>query len=563
MTATSKSLELVLVWHMHQPDFRDAATGQYRLPWVYLHAIKDYVDMAAHLERHPKVHAVVNFVPILLDQLEDYAQQFETGNIRDPLLAALAAPRIDAEDAATRELILDRCFRANHEKMIAPFPEYQRLHSVFQLIEQSGAGASTYLSAQYLSDLLTWYHLSWTGESVRRTHTLPVQLMSKGRGFTHQDRKQLFDLYGRLMVDLLPRWRRLTESGQVEISSTPHYHPIGPLFLDFTAARETQRDLPLPKHNFYPGGRQRLHAHIDWAIASHQKRFGAAPAGFWPAEGAISAPFLKVLEEHNVGWAASGEAVLRASLGVDSKASRSEFLYRGYRHGNTTCFFRDDRLSDLIGFEYSKWHGRDATAHFIGELDRIGLESAGERAPLVSVILDGENAWEYYPYNGYFFLDDLYASLEAHGDIRTTTYRDVLRDKPATDFASLNRVVAGSWVYGNLATWIGDGQKNAAWDLLCDAKRNYDWIIANGKLSEPEVAAASKQLAVCEGSDWFWWFGDYNPRASVESMDRVFRADLAHLYELLKLPVPDALSMPISHGAVAAAEMGGAMRRAS
>lgn len=561
--ADTKSLDLVLLWHMHQPDFRDCATGEYRLPWVYLHAIKDYSDMAAHLERHPQVRAVVNFVPVLLDQLEDYAQQFETGVIRDPLLAMLARDDLNDLDAAARELVLDRCFRANHTKMIEPYPAYRRLLDLFRYTEERGAAALDYLSGQYLADLLTWYHLAWTGETVRREHVTVVQLMSKGEQFTATDRRRLFDLIGTILRDIVPRWRRLAASGQVEISSTPHYHPIGPLLLDFATARETQPALPLPQSSHYAGGRQRLTDHLAQAVASHTQRFGAPPTGIWPAEGAISDGVLDMFAAKGVGWCASGEALLAASLAAKGPLPpQADYLYRGYRFRGSrlVCFFRDDRLSDLIGFEYSKWHGRDAAAHFIQEL--TNLAAATTAPPLVSVILDGENAWEYYPYNGYFFLDDLYAALEDHATIRTRTYRDVLADDPDARFGSLDHVVAGSWVYGNLSTWIGSRDKNTAWDLLCDAKRNFDLVMACGKLSAEARTLAERQLSICEGSDWYWWFGDYNPPESVIAMDRVFRLNLAHLYRLLELPVPAVLEHPISQGG-GHAEMGGAMRRAS
>lgn len=557
--------DLVLMWHMHQPDFRDCTTGEYRLPWVYLHALKDYSDMAAHLERHPGVRAVVNFVPVLLDQLEDYADQFDTGRVRDPLLAMLCREEFDTLDAAGREFVLDQCFRANHTKMIDPFPAYRRLLELFQFAEARGPGTPDYLSGQYFADLVTWYHLAWTGETVRRSHALIVELISKGHGFTLMDRRKLFEVIGEVIRGVVPRWQRLAASGQVEISTTPHYHPIGPLMLEFAAARESQPALPLPHAEQYPGGRQRLSLHLELALESHARRFGARPAGLWPAEGAVSDAFLALLSTAGVRWTASGQSVLAATLArAAGTVPDPDYPYRGYRFGEhgPACFFRDDRLSDLIGFEYARWHGRDAAAHFIAELERIGGRAPAGDHTLVSVILDGENAWEYYPYNGFYFLDDLYTALETHPALRTTTYRDYLERIAPDALAPLPPLVAGSWVFGNLSTWIGAPEKNRAWDLLCEAKRNFDLVMASGRLSAAARDLASRQLAICEGSDWFWWFGDYNPQAAVESMDRVFRANLSRLYQLLALPVPAGLAVPISHGG-GEAELGGAMRRAS
>src|SRR5689334_13843940 len=246
-------LRLVLLWHMHQPDFRSLNNGEFTHPWVYLHAIKDYTDMAAHLENHPGVHAVVNLVPILLDQLEDYCDQFDTGILRDPLLRLLSHPRLESITLDERKLILNQCFRANHVKMIEPYTPYKRLREVYQSVVQLSADAARYLSAEYLSDLLMWYHLSWMGETVRRKEECVVELMTRGEGFSHNDRMRVFELIGKLIQDIVPRYRRLAESGRIELSTTPHYHPIGPLLLDFAAARDTIPDAPLPAADHYPG----------------------------------------------------------------------------------------------------------------------------------------------------------------------------------------------------------------------------------------------------------------------------------------------------------------------
>jgi alpha-amylase/alpha-mannosidase (GH57 family) len=568
-----KSLDLVFLWHMHQPDYRDYASGDFVLPWVYLHAIKDYTDMAYHLERHPEVRVVLNFVPILLDQLEDYTDQFATGNIRDPLLRLLVHQDPVGLTAEQRVLALDSCFRSSHTKMIAPFPAYKRLWDLFALLQAEGETALSYLSGQYMADLLTWYHLAWCGESVRRESELVTRLMTKAEGFSYADRKQLFDLIGELTSGIIPRYRKLSESGQIEISATPHYHPLAPLLIDFDSAREAMPDVLLPKSPHYPKGRLRVSKHIQLAKQSHKARFGSEPRGMWPAEGSISVETLEVFAEDGCGWAASGEGVLVNSLRRSSLVvhERGQYLYRPYTLDTVAdrmlCFFRDDRLSDLIGFEYSHWHGRDAAVHFIDQLNEISRHAAEGETPVVSVILDGENAWEYYPYNGFYFLDELYAQLEAHPNIHTATYSDFLKPDPVrTDRArtsSLPTIAAGSWVYGNFSTWIGCEDKNHAWDLLCAAKQSFDMVMSSGRLSQAEQEAADKQLCSCESSDWFWWFGDYNPANSVASFDRLYRHNLTELYRLLKLPAPISLSDPISLGCLGETEVDGAMRRAT
>ncbi|HQS58031.1 MAG: glycoside hydrolase [Gallionellales bacterium 35-53-114] len=570
----TKSVDLVFLWHMHQPDYRDYASGDFLLPWVYLHAIKDYSDMAYHLEQHPQVKVVVNFVPVLLDQLEDYQQQFATGNIRDPLLRLLARKDLSNVSADERDLIIDSCFRSDHNKMVAPYPFYKRLSDIFKLLEPGGPVALSYLSGQYLADLLTWYHLAWCGESLRREHDLLISLMSKDENFTYEDRKALFDLMGSTISGIIPRYRKLEERGQIEVSTTPHYHPLAPLLLDLHSGRESQPDSSLPQSQNYPGGRARVQAQLQHAIESHQKRFGIRPQGVWPAEGAVSTELIGVLAEQNCRWAASGEAVLVNSLNHKNLPVpvNKKYLYWPYRLQGTAntvrCFFRDDRLADMIGFEYANWNGKDAALHFVAQLEAIAENAEYGETPVVSVILDGENAWEYYPYNGYHFLNDLYSALEARPQINTTTYRDYLdelesgNDPGKVKEGELPGLVAGSWVYGTFSTWIGSPDKNHAWDLLCAAKLMYDMVIAAGRLSEEEQRAAERQLSSCESSDWFWWFGDYNPSHAVASFDRLYRHNLMHLYQLLKLEIPENLNLPISQGG-GSAEAGGTMRRGS
>jgi alpha-amylase/alpha-mannosidase (GH57 family) len=584
-----KQLRLVFLWHMHQPDYRNhdggmikasageqdvqsrhrvgddgMVAGEFTLPWVYLHAMKDYADMAAHLERYPEIRCVVNFVPVLLEQIEDYAQQFASGQFRDPLLRLLAAPDLNQITATERQLLLNTCFRSNHVTMLAPFPRYQHLHNLYLDLCREGEATLSYLSGAYFSDLVTWYHLAWTGETERRHNPLIAALMSKGEGYDATDRQRLLASIGALIGGLIPRWRALAARGQVELSTTPQTHPLAPLLLDFHAARESQPDAQLPISTIYPGGRNRVVSQIEDARTSHATRFGAPPVGMWPAEGAISAPFAQLLADAGCRWIASGEGVLKHSLAASGIQTTARATYRPWRLESApgmTLFFRDERLSDLIGFDYAKWHGRDASLHLIAQLEAILDAAPAAEEPIISIILDGENAWEHYPYNAYYFFDDLYKLLKAHPRIRTTTYADLLAQAPPIATSPLPQLVAGTLVYGTLSTRIGDKQKNHALDLLCAAKQSYDLVLTSGRLSPEKSALATRQLAVCESSDWFWWFGDYNPATSVASFDQLFRHNLTRLYHLLELEPPAQLEMPISAGSSTAS--GGSMRRAT
>jgi len=562
-------LHLVFCWHFHQPDYRDA-DGRYQLPWTYLHAVKDYADMAAHLEAAPDLHCVVNFVPTLTAQLLDYSAQFDSGDLRDPLLECLIASDLYALPAAKKRRLIEQCFKVNHPTMLEPFPAYKRLYTLWKTIDEScdksEESGLAYLSEQYLADLVTWYHLVWTGETVRRARPDLLALINKGEGYSLQDRRDLFDLYGEVIASLLPRYRQMAERGQIELSATPHSHPILPLLLDFQAAREARPGLDLPQAPGYPGGAARARAHIDAALIEHAAQFGKPPAGFWPAEGGVSDAAIQLFSEAGVKWAASGEGVLRHSLAAAipriDLAQKAAWCYTPYKlpGADTALFFRDDHLSDLIGFEYQSWHGRDASRHFLHALEEVRREAtrnAPGSCPVVSIILDGENAWEYYPFNGFYFLSDLFAELAEHVAICTTTFSEYLELYPQAH-AQLPHLLAGSWVYGDFCTWMGDAAKNRGWDWLVAAKHAFDGAI--GALPTPSQDTAEALLKSCESSDWFWWFGDYNPADAVASFDRVYRQKLKRLYQTLRVAPPAYLDSPLCQGG-GAVEAGGVMRR--
>lgn len=561
--STEPRLKVVLCWHMHQPEYRSLDDGTYQLPWVYLHAIKDYIDMAAIIEATPGARAVVNFVPILLDQIEDYAAQIsahlrDRSPIKDPLLAALAAAQLPA-GVEQRLALVRACLRANERRVIDRFPAYRRLADLAHRIDQDPTELG-YYSDQFLSDLLTWYHLAWLGETVRREDGRVRQLMMKASGYSLEDRLLLLSIIGQIMGSVTARYRRLAESGRIELSVTPYAHPMLPLLLDFGVAREAVPDMPLPEAPAYPGGRERALWHVQEGIAGFERHFGFRPRGCWPAEGGLSSEAAALLAEAGFRWTATGGSVLRNSLVRSGRDTGNGAMHRAYRVGGSdiACFFRDDGLSDLIGFTYYDWHGDDAVANLIYHLENIAAAHPGDEQLVVSIVLDGENAWESYPENGYHFITALYQRLADHPRIELTTFGDCLDSGVEPD--NLEQFVAGSWVYGTFSTWMGDHDKNQGWDLLCQAKEAWDRVMAEGTLDAEHRELALRQLAACEGSDWCWWFGDYNPASSVSDFERLYRLHLSNLHRFLGLEPPENLRQVISTGG-GFAEQGGTMRR--
>jgi alpha-amylase/alpha-mannosidase (GH57 family) len=539
--SSNQTLNVVLCWHMHQPSYW--VGGRFAQPWVYLHAIKDYADMAAHIENVPAARAVFNFVPILLEQIERYAlavrRHLDAGTvIEDALLDALAQPVLP-QDPQHRMALIRQCQHVHARHVLGRFPAYQRLVELAAHADEDGGH---YFNDVYLTDLLVWFHLAWLGEHTRRHDERVQALLARERGYDVADRRRLVTIIGELLTSVVSRYRHLAESGRIELSVSPWAHPILPLLLEFEAARESLPHSPLPDAHGYPGGSERIDWHVARARTSFARWFGSEPKGCWPSEGAISGSVLQRIGAAGFAWTASGGAVLSHSLAAHHQTV--DCAHKPFKAGDLACFFRDDGLSDLIGFTFKDWHADDAVANLVGHLETIARHCNCDDA-VAAIVLDGENAWESYPANGYDFLRALYTVLANHPSLRLTTFSDYLNQYPQAT-QHLNGVVAGSWVYGTLSTWIGHAEKNRAWDLLCSAKQQFDLRRA----SLPNVEDCEALLAVCEGSDWFWWLGDDNAAATVSQFEALYRAHLRALYIAMGAPVPDELDQPLSHGSV-------------
>lgn len=564
---------VVLCWHMHQPVYQDQQSGEFVAPWVYLHAIKDYSDMAAHLEAHPNAKAVVNFAPVLLVQIDEYLKQIghwrQSGTpMTDPLLAALVAEKLPAPTSSEYLKLVQMCLRANAERIINRFEPFS------QLVELANHYCDTphaqgYFGEPFLMDLVVWYHLGWMGEIVRRDNEVVQTLMAKGQHFSAQDRDALMAVIAEIMTEICPRYRALAERQQIELAVSPYAHPMLPLLINLESAREAQPEVVLPQTPVYPGGRDRAQWHLRQAREVFRQFFGIEPKGCWSSEGGLSLPVLELLQEEGFQWTAGGDSVLYNSLeksvatnsnAMESPTDNDARPHAAIRFGDNTLavFFRDDGLSDLIGFNYSDWHAQDAVNNLVHHLENIAQSGQTQAPCVISIILDGENAWEYYPENGIHFLDELYRRLEAHPALKLTTFSEAVSASQG-QAVHLPEIVAGSWIYGTFSTWIGDADKNRAWDLLCEAKQHYDAVMAEGSLTPEQVEKAEHQLALCEGSDWFWWFGDYNPPQTVSEFEHLYRRHLENLYALLGKSVPVHVYDRISQGG-GTPERGGAMR---
>ncbi|HEX9023141.1 MAG TPA: glycoside hydrolase family 57 protein [Geobacteraceae bacterium] len=540
-------LYITFLWHMHQPFYRDPERGEYFLPWTYLHGVKDYYDMAAIVDETPGARVVFNLVPSLLEQLAEYA----AGTAVDPyLVRGKMAPADMAEE--DRLFVIENFFSANRQRMIEPQRRY------LELLFMAGDGRAARKAErlrnfrdQDILDLQVWFFLSWTGESARNRYPELRELVRKGRNFTLGDKELLFARQQQLLEEIIPLYRRLHEEGKAELSMSPHFHPILPLLCDMKSARGAMPRVNLPTAWFrHP---EDAASQVRTGIACFEKHFGFAPAGIWPSEGAVSDEALAIIAQHGFKWAASDEGILSHTL-PDGLGPGREALYQAYAFAagdGTRLFFRDHALSDLIGFTYSQWEPGRAVDDFIGRLGGVRLHAPGSR--VVPVILDGENAWEYYPDNGYDFLKRLYGRIDAEPGLELATFSDLQERIP--EKGPLRHIHPGSWISANYGVWVGHPEENLAWDMLERAREA-------AVQKSPQVAArlagegadeegndvcreVLRSLYVAEGSDWFWWYGDDHFSPYSDRFDLLFRRRLMHVYRLLELDVPQDLLEPI------------------
>jgi len=511
---------VVLCWHMHQPDYRIA--GVPRLPWTYLRALREYSDMAAHLEALPTMRAVVNFTPVLLDQLQGLAQQARA--VREGVsqhLPALLAALLASPGTAQLEALIQDCLRADPRNGRRRYPAFDALLATAEQAARQGPAALRALPLDAVDDLVMWTHLVWLPESLRGGDARVQALMRQGRRFSVAQRRELLERICELLEQLLPRYRALAASGRVELAVSPYFHPLLPLLLDFASAHEVTPGIPLPVRR-YPHGEARVRWQLRAARDRFRSIFGQLPRGCWPSELAVSEPVLGLIEEAGFGWTLASESLQQA---------RPRLALARLPGHSLPCFFRDDELSDRIGFDYEHWHAAEAVADLLRCIEARSLQRPGE--PVV-LALDGENAWEHYADNGIDFLRGLYAALVDHPRLRPCSFSDCLEQR-TTPVPELPRLAAGSWAGGDLRTWIGNAAKNHVWDQLIDAKQRYDAHAA------PSPAALFA-LGACEGSDWYWWAGSDHPGPLVADFERLFRARLHRIYDCLGFPPPDALA---------------------
>ncbi len=487
----AKKLYINFLWHMHQPYYRKRKTDKTLMPWVRMHAIKSYYDMPKIVEKHAETKVNFNIVPSLLKQINEYTM----GKEDDYLIFS----RIPPSDLTNRQkkFIKENFFQAQFDKMINPYHRYRELND--KHLEE--------YSNQDFLDLQVWFNLTWFGQWFKDNHTFVKDLIKKGKNFSELEKNQLLDLQLNILKDIKNIYLNLLKQKKIELSTTPFYHPILPLLLDSNAAHECMPHAELPEESFkYQEDAQ---WHVKKAIKMHLETFKEKPKGIWPAEGAVSNETLDLFIKNELKWTASDEDILRNSIDKwDENSLYQPYLYSN-NSGEIAIVFRNHELSDLIGFVYQKWHYEDAVNDFISRLRDIKQKITCEKG-LVSIIMDGENAWEYYSNNGLNFLSSLYEEIANEENLELVTINDYLTEFPPKN--NIKTIFPGSWINASYDTWIGDSVKNRAWEMLLKTRN----ILSNEKCNIPE------SMYVAEGSDWFWWYGDLHSSVNDIVFDELF-----------------------------------------
>lgn len=546
----SPALSVAFLWHMHQPYYKDAKSGSYQVPWVRLHGLKDYYDMVAVLDRFPRIRQTFNLVPSLIEQIQDYAQN-DSCDEHLLLTQKLAGDLTDVE----KEKILSTFFTCSFRTMIYPHARYYQLYEKRGEVPENLKPRIREFSAQDFLDLQVWSNLVWI-DPLFKTDPLISCLFKKGRGFTEEEKGKLISKQTEILRKIIPKYKELQDKGQIEITFSPYFHPIMPLICDTNIARLALPRIQLPEERFsHP---EDMEAQIDQGIKLYEKTFDRRPKGMWPSEGSVSEQIVPLVAKHGVRWIATDEDILFLSLAAGKTEEIKEIrkdpaaLYKPYRVAvqdkEVSVLFRHHMLSDLIGFVYSSWDAEEAASDFIRRLHRIRENIPKEDLAncIVSIILDGENCWEYYKGDGHDFLFALYTGLSEDKMLRTTTVSEFLQesDQPR----KLSRLFAGSWINHNFRIWIGHPEDNLAWDLL---KKTRDALVEFEKRTERDTQAqqilekAWKEIYIAEGSDWNWWYGDEHQAVGVEQFDRIFRSHLLYVYELIGQEPPEELYQPI------------------
>jgi len=552
---TRKKLGVAFLWHMHQPFYKDTLTGSYRMPWVRLHGVKDYFPMAALIDRSVKMKATFNLVPSLVEQINDYVHNSASDTFLD--LTLKKATSLEQNDKVE---LLKHFFKVNFKRFIEPNARYSELLIKKGIRPLSGLALKNVLksfSDRDFLDLQVLFNMAWFHSITIDGDVNLQKLVCKKEGYSEEDKEYVVSKQRQVIAEILPLYRKLQDEGRIEITTTPFYHPILPLLCDTSIARISSPEMRLPKKFSHPedAGWQ-----IREAVKYHTGQFGSSPKGMWPSEGSVSDDAIDLMISEGIKWIAADEDILFRTLSLyDRKYKGVELfdrriIYRPYKikrdAGSLTMIFRDKNLSDMISFSYNAWDPNDAAWDLMGHCKRTeeNLRRDTDRG-LFTIVMDGENAWDFYEDNGRRFFETVYSNIDEQDGLCSTTISDFLALEPAK--RSLSNIFPGSWINHNFEIWIGQEQDNVSWDYLSRVRKDLVKFTREAKKAGNSgegqvIEEAWRELYIAEGSDWNWWYTGPAHAGRDNPFDKLYLTHLKNIYKLLKKPIPEFLKISIA-----------------
>ena len=546
MVNEQKKLSIAFYWHMHQPSYKLNQDSDYLLPWVRMHAVKDYLDMVLLMNEFPKLKLNFNLVPMLLQSLIDYGEN----NYQDVHSRLTTTPVEELSDDDKR-FILTNFFDANFNSMISHHEEYRQLYE--KRVYKNIYDIEEYSNQEY-SDIMAWFNLAWFDPIYANIYPELKKLAEKGSGFTLEDRKTILKYQYEIIRQIIPTYKNFMEAGKIEITTSPMYHPILPILLDIKCAHRNIANPEVLPSNLKMA--KDAIAQTKIALDTMEKLFGRRPKGIWPPEHCVSSKTMEMLSDLGVEWTIADEGILANSINFefvrDFKGHLADpyYLLKPYEYTARTgskinMIFRDSMIPNLISFEYPDTDAKKAANDLYDRIKVIQSKifASPDNSHLLTIALDGENSWENYTDDGSNFLRAIYQLIEDDDTLETVLISDYLeKDK---NIKKLSKLYSGSWINRNFQLWIGEPTKNHAWNILKKVRDDFMQFISKNP-THPNIDNARNEIYIAEGSDWFWWFGEPNNSGQDHIFDYLFREHLKNVYKLLDIEIPDYLSIPIA-----------------
>lgn len=540
MVSENKKLSIAFFWHMHQPNYQINPQSDYLMPWVRLHAIKDYLDMVLIMDKYPKLRLNFNLVPVLIDAILEYGER----DFQD-VYSRLTLTQVEDLTDEDKFFILNNFFDANYQSMILHHPNYQKLYE--KRFETPVAKIEEFSNQEY-SDIMAWFNIAWFDSIYSQMFPQLKEIVDKGEGFTFEDRQEIINYQKKIIKMIIPAYQKYSDEKRIEITTSPYYHPILPILLDIKCAHRNIHNPEALPANLKMSQDAKLQTQL--ALDRIEEVFGKRPKGIWPPEHCVSSKTFEMLKDLGVEWTISDEGILANSINIefvrDFKGYLEDpyFLLKTYeyktKNSNLQVIFRDSSIPNLISFDYPNMEPQNAANDLYDRIKVIQnkILTSPDEAHLLTIAIDGENCWENYSQDGAGFLEAVYDLIENDESLETVLISDyLLKDK---NKKPLPKIYSGSWINRNFQLWIGEPTKNQAWNYLKKVKDDFLEFCEKNP-NHPNIETARKEIFIAQGSDWFWWYGEPNNSGQDHIFDYLFRTHLKNVYEFLDLQYPNYL----------------------